>query len=117
MTTTAEHDMPEYSNLPQPRQQASLASAAAAVAAAAAASSTSFNTKRSRHSSLWSLQDEQEEFTDVADNDMVNYVNDPFGTSAHDHMTQEFPASSILMNSCLDQRSFRHSASSSEALN
>ena len=65
------NDMPEYSNLPQPRTQASLASAAAN-----AATSMSFNSKRSRHSSLWSLEDE----ADSEDaNDMVNYANDPFG--------------------------------------
>ena len=94
-------DMPEYSNLPQPRQQASLASAAAAVA-----SSTSFNSKRSRHSSLWSLQDEQENEQDHNSSDMVNYVNDPFSDEfgmPNDHRT------SFLTNS-------RHSASN-EALN
>ena len=48
-----------------------------------AAASTSFNSKRSRHSSLWSLQDDQEEGQDQVyhTSDMVNYVNDPFGPS------------------------------------
>ena len=84
-SSTQCNDMPEYSNLPQPRQQASIASAAAAVAAQAAAqagnSSTSFNSKRSRHSSLWSLEDEQELLEQDHSNtsDRVNYVNDPFG--------------------------------------
>ena len=77
-SVAAQNDMPEYSNLPQPRQAASIASAAAAVAAAAQAQNSSFNSKRSRHSSLWSLQDEQE-LEDHSTSDMVNYVNDPFG--------------------------------------
>jgi len=74
-----QNDIPDYCNLPQPRQQSSIASAAAAVAAA----STSFNSKRSRHSSLWSLQDDPEEGQDQVyhTSDMVNYVNDPFGAS------------------------------------
>ena len=48
-----------------------------------AAASTSFNSKRSRHSSLWSLQDDPEEGQDQVyhTSDMVNYVNDPFGAS------------------------------------
>ena len=85
---TATGDIPDYCNLPQPRQQSSIASAAAAVAA-----STSFNSKRSRHSSLWSLQDEDDQRAvgDADNSDMtagttVNYVNsggDPFGGQPH----------------------------------
>ena len=107
-SVAAQNDMPEYSNLPQPRQAASIASAAAAVAAAAQAQNSSFNSKRSRHSSLWSLQDEQE-LEDHSSGDMVNYVNDPFGhpTSANGGAGGEFSAG-IMMNSrdeMEDQRS------------
>merc|ERR1712107_866092 len=66
------NDMPEYSNLPQPRTQASLASAAAN-----AATSMSFNSKRSRHSSLWSLEDDTDAFASEDANDMVNYAAIP----------------------------------------
>ena len=120
--------MPEYSNLPQPRQQASIASAAAAVAAqaqqAASNSSTSFNSKRSRHSSLWSLQDEQELLEQQQGDhsntgDMVNYVND-FGHSS------EFSASSAGIQMMRQQQlndemesqmrsSFQNSSSNSKA--
>ena len=125
-SSTQCNDMPEYSNLPQPRQQASIASAAAAVAQQAASnSSTSFNSKRSRHSSLWSLQDEQELLEQQQGDhsntgDMVNYVNDPF--TGH---SSEFSASSAgiqMMRQQLNDEmesqmrsSFQNSSSNSKA--
>lgn len=108
MSTTAS-DMPEYSNLPQPRQQASIATAAAAVA-----TSTSFNSKRSRHSSLWSLQDEQDE-QDHNTTDMVNYVNDPFG-GGNEFASQMMMRDNSEVRSSFQQTNSRHSASN-EALN
>lgn len=105
-------EMPEYSNLPLPRKQASIAASAAAVAASA----SSFNSKRSRHSSLWSLQDEQDDQEGDGCNDhddMVNYGNDPFGHNA------EFP--SQMMNSGMTMReerqSYQRHSASNEALN
>lgn len=108
MSSTASTDMPEYSNLPQPRQQASIASAAAAVA-----TSTSFNSKRSRHSSLWSLQDEEDE-QDHSTTDMVNYVNDPFG--GNEFASQMMMRDNSEVRSSFQQTNSRHSASN-EALN
>lgn len=134
-SSTQCNDMPEYSNLPQPRQQASIASAAAAVAAQAAAqanSSTSFNSKRSRHSSLWSLEDEQELLEDHSNtSDRVNYVNDPFGHSSefsnpagiqmmrqqqqlNDEMESQM-RSSFQNNSSSNNSKPRHSATGSAA--
>jgi hypothetical protein len=116
-----QNDMPEYSNLPQPRAQASLASAAAAVA-----TSSSFNSKRSRHSSLWSLQDEQDPSCggelDHNNSDMVNYVNDPFnanGVSSTEYSTlimRDHHDTNIPARSAAFHNSSRHSASN-EALN
>ena len=42
-----------------------------------------FDSKRSRHSSLWSLEDDTEALDSEDANDMVNYVNDPFGIGHH----------------------------------
>ena len=126
-SVASNQDMPEYSNLPQPRQQASIASAAAAVAAAAQqaqTSASSFNSKRSRHSSLWSLQDEQSELDEQSTlnaSDMVNYANDPFG---HSVVSSVGEFSSGILRDDLDgqmrttfHNNTRHSNTSSEALN
>ena len=45
------------------------------------------HSKRSRHSSLWSLEDDTEAFASEDANDMVNYANDPFGVGHHSTST------------------------------
>lgn len=107
LSSKYDNEMPEYSNLPQPRTQATLASAAAN-----AATSMSFNSKRSRHSSLWSLTDDG---GDEELNDMVNYGNDPFGHTNAEYSSQMMSSSNNARDASIVDQSNHHPRSSNVA--